>query len=545
MREFGYGARRALEPYRSPDEMTYQDPNVKPFFRTFRASPEERNSLAYSDYARQQDNMVLQEDQINQQLAAQREKLGQDKRKVARLEQVQDVEDQANEALNSGVPANQVIQQFPGLVQSPAFGRYAQLAKMATPAQQTLAPHYRKMLKRPEERADFDQAFQRFGNVSQADDYARTRAAERAHRVDLIESGVPLEHIEKAGPLNAERAALLKQQYKVSATGGNPHAMKGYEEWLKLRSQGAKEEAEALRAELAAQGINIFPPKPVAAPPTAPSVSGGATAVAGAPMPASSSAAPAAVEEGFPTPEKVQQAKAAHIGAPDADENFYSSFIADPKTPLPQKKVALEKFKQFVKTAPPPSHLTLGQVFARRNALDQAVEKAEKEVQLAPELEKYSEKWTEAKTNLDQLIHKTASRLGVPKQALVNSLVAGEGIPNPDDRGGKDISIPELINQTWQDEHPEEKGKGYHASMWERDHPLLEGFKKSKFANELGTKVLGFIPNGKTFGDVLDAYVAERKNKGSGRMPSAPVSSVAPQVLAPKIVIGKPRKITQ
>lgn len=544
MREFGYGARRALEPYRSPDEMTYQDPNVKPYFRMNQLPAAERNSLAYSDYARQQDNMVLQEDQINQQLAAQREKLGQDKRKVARLEQVQDVEDQANEALASGVPVDQVIQKFPGLAQSPSFGNYMQQVKAVPPAQQTLAPHYRKMLKRPEERADFDQAFQRFGNVSQADDYARARAAERALRVDLIESGVPFEHIEKAGPLNAERAALLKQQYKVSATGGNPHAMKGYEEWLKLRSQGAKEEAEALRAELAEQGINIFPPKPVAAPPTAPptalSVSGGA------PMSATSSAAPApVVEEGFPTPEKVQQAKAAHIGAPDADENFYSSFIADPKTPLPQKKVALEKFKQFVKTAPPPSHLTLGQVVARRNALDKAVEKSEKEVQLAPELEKYSEKWTEAKTNLDQLIHKTASRLGVPKQALVNSLVAGEGIPNPDDRGGKDISIPELINQTWQDEHPEEQGKGYHASMWERDHPLLEGFKKSKFANELGTKVLGFIPNGKTFGDVLDAYVAERKNKGGGRVPSAPVSSVAPQVSAPKIIIGKPRKITQ
>lgn len=209
MREFGYGARRALEPYRSPDAQSYQDPNVKPFFRTFRATPEERNSLGYNAYAQQQDNMVLQEDQINQQLAAQREKIGQDKRKVARLEQVQDVEDQANEALNSGIPANQVIQQFPGLVQSPAFGRYAQMAKMATPAQQTLAPHFRKSLKSPIARSYFDKHFQVTGDATQAHDLAQADEMNDNLKVDLIKHGVPFNIVEgqqRWTPLMAQSA---------------------------------------------------------------------------------------------------------------------------------------------------------------------------------------------------------------------------------------------------------------------------------------------------------------------------------------------------
>lgn len=196
MREFGYGARRALEPYRSPDAQTYQDPNVKPFFRMFRATPEERNSLGYNAYAQQQDNMVLREDQTNQQLAAQREKIGQDKRKVARLEQVQDVEDQANEALNSGVPANEVIQQFPGLVQSPAFGRYAQMAKMATPAQQTLAPHFRKSLKSPIARSYFDRHFAATGNATQAHDLAQADEMNDNLKVELVKHGVPFNIVE-------------------------------------------------------------------------------------------------------------------------------------------------------------------------------------------------------------------------------------------------------------------------------------------------------------------------------------------------------------
>ena len=209
MREFGFGAKRALEPFRSPDDRTYQDPNVSPYFRLNQLSAADRNNIGYSDYARQQDNLVLREGQINDQMAAQQQKLQQDKRKVARLEQVQDTEDQANEALNSGVPANQIIQQFPGLVQSPAFGRYAQMAKMATPAQQTLAPHFRKSLKNPIARSYFDKHFQATGDATQAHDLAQADEMNDSLKVELVKHGVPFNIVESQQrwtPLMAQSA---------------------------------------------------------------------------------------------------------------------------------------------------------------------------------------------------------------------------------------------------------------------------------------------------------------------------------------------------
>ena len=201
MREFGYGANRVLRPYQNPD--------IEPVFRKYRPSDEEINSLGYDKGARQQDQMVLQEDLINQKLADQQAQRQQAQRKVARLEQVQDVEDQANEALNSGVPANQVIQQYPGLVQSPAFGRYAQMAKMATPAQQTLAPHFRKSLKSPIARQYFDKHFATTGDATQAHDLAQADEMNDNLKVDLVKHGVPFSIVESQQrwtPLMAQAA---------------------------------------------------------------------------------------------------------------------------------------------------------------------------------------------------------------------------------------------------------------------------------------------------------------------------------------------------
>ena len=252
MREFGFGADRVLRPY--------QNPEAKSFFRTFRPSEEERNSLGYNDYARQQDNLVLQEDLINQQLEDKQAERQQSQRKVARLEQIEDVEDQANEAIAQGVPMDQVIQQFPALAQSSSFGNYMQQVRAIAPAQQTLAPSFRKLLKTPEERADFDEAFQKFGNVTQADDHARARHQEREHRVSLIDAGVPLAEIEKAGPLTPERAALLKQQYKRSVTGGDPRADKVFDTMNKMLADGlTDEEVKAYLERMRGFGIDIMP----------------------------------------------------------------------------------------------------------------------------------------------------------------------------------------------------------------------------------------------------------------------------------------------
>ncbi len=201
MREFGFGAKRVLQPY--------QNPEAKDFFRAFRPSQEELdNPFLSSPYARQQDALVAQEDMVNQQLAAEQAQMMADQRKASRLEQVYEAEDLANEALASGVPPDEVIQLFPRLAQSPSFSNYMQQAREVRPAQKTLAPHFRQSLKSPTARTYFDRHFQATGDATQAYDLAQADEEQDDIRLELVKNGVPVEIAEAKvwTPLAAQAA---------------------------------------------------------------------------------------------------------------------------------------------------------------------------------------------------------------------------------------------------------------------------------------------------------------------------------------------------
>lgn len=540
MREFGFGANRVLRPYQNngDDEgvPTYQDPNVKPFFRLQPPSKAERNSLGYNEYARQQDNLATQERLINQKLADQQAQRQQAQRKVARLEQVQDVEDQANEALASGMPVEQVIRAHPGLAQSPSFSNYMAQAKAVTPAQQTLAPHYRKMLKTPEERADFDQAFQHFGNVTQADDHARARAQERAHRVALVDAGVPLEHIENAaknGPLTAERAALLKQQFKKSVTGGDPRAEKVFETASKMVSEGGTKEAvQEYLDRMKSLGVDITPPAKVE------------PVVAAAPV--VDVVQPATAEEAYPIHEQVRQAKvAAQINAPGNDENFYSKIIADPSIPLPQKKAALEKFEEYAQNPPKKAGSTIGEALARKETLNKALAQAKEDVEFHPVREQFSNDWQKSKNEMGDYVRRFADSLGVDEKEAIASLKEDEELkisaPGEQPRYRR---VRPLFEEFIAKKLGIEKLRPFLRSADER----LSEYSNHKFAPRLGVhpfSLPGFPNAGRTLAigqqpvsneDVLNAYVAEHTKKAPNAAPV--VQSTAPE----KIVIGTPKK---
>lgn len=548
MREFGFGAKRALEPYRSPDDRTYQDPNVSPYFRLNQLSAADRNNIGYSDYARQQDNLVLREGQINDQMAAQRQKLQQDKRKVARLEQVQDTEDQANEALAAGVPVSQVIQKFPGLAQSPSFGNYMQQVRAVAPAQQTLAPHYRKMLKSPEERADFDQAFQHFGNVTQADDHARAKAAERAHRVSLIEAGIPLESIEKAGPLNAERAALLKQQHKVSLTGGDPRAEKVFETFNKMVEAGDTKGAEAYRDYMReSQGIDIAPKPVVVAPAAAPAAD-----------------VPALVQAGVTTGPAVQSIAPKTNGEPISEIDSLGASVADPKAPIENKRAAFDKMVEVAAAAKPPKFSNLTEVAKFREGIKKKLDDAQFELDTHHLKGQWADAWAKRKNDMGEAISEMSRDLGIDEDVILGSLAT---------KPPEDGSIPEpqvvpasIIPNEMQSSDPRERatGKRYIKDLLASYVARQNGRNPSEanYQNELqgradddlshweGNHVRGFNETEKkglarmgavgqfTQEDVLKRFINDR-------LLQVPTPVTAKTVQAPaseKIVIGTPKK---
>lgn len=296
LREFGFGAKRILEPlsggnnlmqspvnigYRMvPDIRDYRPSspmqtapvadNIDPYYRIPSEIDRSGVNLYRNDYARGMDARVAQADAMDAQRQFNQQKMLMDQQELLRAQQARAAEDEANAAIAQGVPVDQVIRQIPRLAQSKNFGNYAR--QVPRPAQNTLAPHFRQMLKSPEARADFDEHFSHFGDVQKADDHAREREAYRKMRIDAIEGGVPLEVLDSmAGSLTPERVAALKQQHKAKAS--SDPAEHDYREALNLmvaEDKAARElsgepfNPEAFRKKQKALRDMYFPPTPVA-----------------------------------------------------------------------------------------------------------------------------------------------------------------------------------------------------------------------------------------------------------------------------------------
>lgn len=217
------------------------------------------------------------------------------------------------------------------------------------------------------------------------------------------------------------------------------------------------------------------------------------------------------------SPEEIKSHFDSMIGSKNADENFYSDYIANPNIPLRDKEAALEKFREFSANPPVDQSLTLPQVFARKEEIKKKLSEAEEEVKFQPEREKFNRAWDASKAGVDGIVERTAKKLGVSKQNLINSLVAGDKIDIPGrdrDRGG--ISIPQLLAEQWKEELPDEFDQPH--QIWSTEARPLTPFKNSPFASKLGTKV-GPIPIRQTWGDVLDAYVQDHKNPSASNQP--------------------------
>ena len=488
MREFGFGADRVLRPY--------QNPEAKSFFRTFRPSEEERNSLGYNDYAREQDNLVLQEDLINQQLEDKQAERQQAQRKVARLEQIEDVEDQANEAIAQGVPMDQVIQQFPALAQSPSFGNYMQQVRAIAPAQQTLAPSFRKLLKTPEERADWDEGWQKFGNVTQTDDHVRARAQQRGHRVELIDAGVPLAEIEKAGPLTPERAALLKQQYKRSVTGGDPRADKVFDTVNKLISDGAEDaEVEAYLARMKKLGIDLTPPakvEPVAAPVAgvAPAGAGGAVVQNGAvETPAGAQIDPVKEYEAIPAKSEADYLRFA--GLKGTTPEFRQKVIRDlgdfMARPVPQAETGK----------------SVGESATRGERASQVLKEAEKSAAKAEEDDSYRQALDESKTKIDEALIKMSAASGYTPEQLAETIKSEERVLFRVD--GKTITPKEWLE----------------SMVGGRFHEYAAPF--SRWSNTTNVGQIAGKKGPQIWGKVFESYLQEKEKTATNPAPAAPV----------------------
>jgi len=204
----------------------------------------------------------------------------------------------------------------------------------------------------------------------------------------------------------------------------------------------------------------------------------------------------------------------AALNSPGVDENTFIAATTSPSTSLEVKKQALEKLRQFAKEPKFPAGTTVMQAKERLGAINDKIAEAERAVRMEPERQKLNQAWTQEKSQMAIYIKDFAKSLGLKPDLVENSLAINE-LTDPN------TEYPVTIRAEF-DAFLRNK-KGVKGNFLDMQADKLLPFTGSEFAGDFGME--GFIPGfrsfgkGKTYGDVLDAYLAEK----------VPTSAASPQ----------------
>ena len=219
------------------------------------------------------------------------------------------------------------------------------------------------------------------------------------------------------------------------------------------------------------------------------------------------------------------------INAPEAGEDDYIGLIENTNVPINLKKEALEKFRAFAINPPPLPGSTLGDVLARKDKIAEQLKRAEKEVRLAPERDKYIQAWNAAKQDTAKDISRFAKSIGADDASVINSLAKNEIVEIPGRFNPETEDFKWNVRDLFYDDQAKRLGVDARR-IPSLPNERLEPFQKSEFAKELGVESFtlpGFrrieLGSGKkSYDDVLNAYLQEK----AGNAPTSQVGLPRP-----------------
>jgi hypothetical protein len=217
----------------------------------------------------------------------------------------------------------------------------------------------------------------------------------------------------------------------------------------------------------------------------------------------------------------------ADLNNPEADENTFEAAINDPNTSMEVKKAALEKLKKFAESPKFPFGTTTREANSRIFNLKEQIKAAEKNIRMVPEMENYRKTWTQEKKDMESYVKDFAKSLGLDFDLVIADIAKAE--PATDDPENpftvRDQFEMFLAKKMGIKPSPPSKG------ALSRQSDRLLKFTGGEFAQEFGLKgpIPGFrsFGKGKTYGDVLDAYLGEK----------FPEQTSQPSVAAPQEMI--------
>lgn len=200
------------------------------------------------------------------------------------------------------------------------------------------------------------------------------------------------------------------------------------------------------------------------------------------------------------------------INSPDATDDTFMAAISDPNASEKVKTTALERLRQFAKSPKFPLGTTSREARNRIANLQEKIKEGEKLIRMGPEMDKYRKAWTAEKNDIASDIEAYAKSLGLDADLVAADLAKNEPLTDDPDNP---FTIRDDFNKFL-------KGKLDKKSI------KISPFEGSEFASEFGMEgaIPGFrsIGKGKTYSDVLNAYLGEKfgQNKPSTSNPVAP-----------------------
>lgn len=217
----------------------------------------------------------------------------------------------------------------------------------------------------------------------------------------------------------------------------------------------------------------------------------------------------------------------ADLNNPEADENTFEAAINDPNTSMEVKQVALEKLKKFAGAPKFPFGTTTREANSRIFNLKEQIKAAEKNIRMAPEMENYRKAWTQEKKDMESYVKDFAKSLGLDFDLVIADIAKAEPATDDPENPFTVRDQFEMFLAKKMGIKPSPLSKGALSRQSDR---LLK-FTGGEFAQEFGLKgpIPGFrsFGKGKTYGDVLDAYLGEK----------FPEQTSQPSVAAPQEMI--------
>lgn len=532
--------------------------------------------------------MVRQNAVSEQETLMQEQALADQQAQMDRQRRVMEAEDAAIADIEAGADIGNVFKQRPGLALSRNFNQFANMAQMVQPskATSTLAPSLAKSLA--------PQSREKFFSLIQTPQFANDPLGAMT-QVQLDEEREKQQgELEKAGISNYPKDKLLSppemaRMIREASNKGKDPAMEAMEKQMGMLRDELKFMADSGDFDIpnpAASDSDPSIPKFIPRPEYAArqkklmelsdryqsylegihSPQQAAAAAAGAPPPPPAEPQVGVKErikglaggqpkEQIIAPVKDEEILAA-LNSPGVDENALIAATTSPSTSLEVKKQALEKLRQFAKNPPKDASLTLAEAKKRAARLRSLVENGEKLIRMQPEIKKINEAWTQEKEKVAKWINDYADSLGVYPEAVENSIRKGEFV-EPDSAFNQQEQA-----QTVRDDLARfiRFKEGLEKDPLKLKATKLEPFYKSEFAKEFGVKndfftnytptgilgsaitALGFLPSGeKTYGDVLDVYLAE-KFPTSATSPQNQVAQPTPTLNVKNVRVKPPEQ---